>query len=103
MKRITLATIKSFIRKNRENLFINVTSSFDGMHDCCVGQNGGWQKAEEDKTDSKQSDYHERTQRIKGAWFVGSSRDSFSEYNKGGYRGFSIYNSCGSFILAVKE
>jgi hypothetical protein len=97
MKNITRATVKSFIKKNKENLFINVTSSFDGMVDGCMPQKGGFVKAKEDTHNI------ENTLGINGAWFVGSSRDYFTAYDKNGFEGIEVYNSCGCFTLAVKK
>jgi len=94
-KKITMATVKSFIKKNRE-LYIKCKSSFDGMTDC-VEQNVGstFQKA-------NTTDMHtEKPLGINGAWFVGRSRDHFSEYNDGMYKGIEVYNCCGSFIIAI--
>ena len=34
MKKFTLASAKSFIKRNRANLLIKCVSSFDGMTDC---------------------------------------------------------------------
>ncbi len=45
-KKITKATVKSFIKNNIENLYINVTSDFDGMTDCVEQVKGGFKKAE---------------------------------------------------------
>lgn len=103
MKKITLTTVKSFIKNNRENLLINVKSSFDGMTDCCESQHEGFKKAEPDKTQSLNSDYHKATQGIKGAWFVGSSRDYFNHYETDTLIGIEVYNSCGTFILAIEK
>jgi len=97
MKNITRATVKSFIKKNKENLFINVTSSFDGMVDCCMPQKDGFVKAKEDTHNI------ENTLGINGAWFVGSGRDYFTAYDKNGFEGIEVYNSCGCFTLAVKK
>ena len=93
----TLAAIKSFIRKNTDNLFINVKSSFDGMTDCCQPVIGGFQKAEKDK------DNERNTLGISGAWFVGQSRDYFKSYNENGMTGYEISNCCGHFIIAIKK
>jgi hypothetical protein len=71
-KRITLATVKSFIKKNIDNLYINKKSSFDGMTDCVERLAGGFGKA------VRTTEHVEHTNGIKGAWFVGSSRDYFS-------------------------
>ena len=43
----TKSTIKSFINKNIDNLFINVKSSFDGMTDCCESLHEGFKKVNE--------------------------------------------------------
>jgi hypothetical protein len=98
-KKITLATVKKFIRDNRDQLYINVKSSFDGMTDCVESLHGGFAKAVED-TDAHTK---EHTLGIKGAWFVGQSRDYFSPYTNigGDMSGIEVFNSCGSFVLAI--
>ena len=35
-------------------------------------------------------------------WFVRRSRDYFEIYNEGGMKGYRIFNSCGSSVIAVK-
>lgn len=103
-KRITLATIKSFIKKNREKLFLQIISSFDGNVDGQVHpKNPAFTKAEYDATESKNPEYHDRTQRIKGAWFVGESRDYFQAFENDQFTGYRISNNCGAFILAIKK
>lgn len=95
--KITLATIKSFIRSNRDKLYICTKSSFDGMVDCVVPvQNKEFIPVQTDTNE-------EYTLGIKGAWFVRRSKDYFSPYDDGVYRGYEIYNCCGTFILAVKR
>ena len=96
-KRITIATIKSFIRKNNGSLFIDVKSKFDGMVDGCVSQNDGFQEAKET---ASCVDY---TFGISGAWFVGGSRDYLTAYEDETYTGFSVSNACGRFTLAIKK
>lgn len=96
MAKITLATVKSFVNKNRANLCIKVKSKFDGMTDCVQQVEDGFDPVCEAE---RVSAYNLG---IQGAWFVGQSRDYFSEYNEGGYKGIKVYNCCGSFILAVK-
>lgn len=97
MTKITRATVKSFIKKNFDNLYINRKSRFDGSVDCVMPVKGGFKKV-------CATDWHEKyTLGVEGAWFVGNSRDSFSEYEKEGYKGIEVYNCCGSFILAVKQ
>ena len=102
-KKITLSTVKSFIKKNRENLFINVKSSFDGMTDGVEQLHKGFIKAKADKTISINSDYYNRTQGIEGAWFVGGSRDYFTAFDKDNLTGYEISNSCGTFILSISK
>ena len=102
-KKITLSTIKSFIKNNHDNLFINVKSSFDGMTDGVEQLHNGFVKATPDKTQSLNSDYYNSTQGIKGAWFVGSSRDYFTPYSENDLTGIEVSNSCGTFILAIKR
>lgn len=103
IKKPTLATVKSFINKNRENLFINVKSSFDGMTDGVESLRGGFAPAKKDKTVSVNSDYYNATQGIEGVWFVGGSRDYVSRYDENGFVGYTVCNSCGAFILAIKS
>lgn len=99
LKKITLATVKKFIRDNSGCLFINVKSSFDRMTDCCESLHDGFTKA------VKTEDHKEYTLGISGAWFVGSSRDYFKPYDNigGDMTGIEVSNSCGYFVLAIKK
>jgi hypothetical protein len=95
-KKITLATVKAFIRKSND-LYINERSRFDGMVDCVVAsENSGFDKAL--PTERHLSNTHG----VHGAWFVGQSRDYFTAYNDGVFQGYEVYNCCGKFILATK-
>lgn len=98
MKKITLATIKSFIHKNKDNLHISNKSNFDGMIDCVSDCNDkSFRKAEiSDKT-------HKNELGVKGVWFVFQSRDYFNEYIDSSFQGFEVSNSCGRFILAIRK
>lgn len=95
-KKITLATVKSFVKKNRENLFINVRSSFDGMVDGLAYYQDGFTQA------TKEDGNLEHTLGICGAWFVGQSRDYFQSFTDGNFEGIKVHNACGSFIIALK-
>lgn len=91
----TLATIKAFIRREKKagRLYIKVKSSFDGMIDCVREQNDEFTPAQ----------YCEETENnlgIIGAWFVGRSRDHFTEYADDKFIGWNVWNCCGSFVLA---
>jgi hypothetical protein len=96
MPKITKATVKSFIKKNQGNLFINVKSEFDGMTDGCERRNAGFVPAKETW------DHLINTLGVQGAWFV-DSRNSFRAYEDETFAGIDVYNCCGSFVLAVKK
>jgi hypothetical protein len=91
-KKITLSTVKSFIRKSNE-LYVLVESSFSGMDDC-VMQNNDQKWIPVSK---------ENALGIEGAYIVGGSRDYFAFYQDGQMFGIEIFNSCGSSILATKK
>ena len=97
-KRITRATIKSFVKKNREALLIKVESKFDGMVDGCR-DTGDREFSPALKDDGFHQDH---TYGIHGAWFVLGGRDHLRAYDDGTYRGYEVYNSCGSFILVIE-
>lgn len=97
-KRITLATIKSFINKRRDRLYVSTRSSFDGMTDCvetCAYQ--GFEAARES------SNPHSNNMGIEGVWFVFGSRDYFEVYEDNAFIGFTVWNCCGKFIVAVRK
>lgn len=97
MKKITLATVKKFIRENRETLLIRCESNFDGMVDCVMqNRDAAFSPAQTDERNPSHS------LGVAGAWFVGSSRDYFSAYEAEGLRGIHVSNCCGSFTLAIK-
>ena len=96
-KKITLATFKSFVKKNRDQLLINVGSSFDGMTDCVQSTNDhGFSAAQNsDRTFTNNLG-------IAGVWLVGGSRDYFYPINENGLMGIKASNCCGSFTIAVR-
>lgn len=100
-KKITLATVKKFIKENWDKLLINVKSSFDGMTDCVECLHEGFHKPKPDTDKHTQ----EHTLGIHGAWFVGQSRDYFRPYDNigGDMTGIEVSNSCGHFILAIRS
>lgn len=97
-KKITMATIKAFIKKNRSKLFIKCLSGFDGnadgVREC---EDHGFSPALEPDEGCNHSNRHG----IHGAWFVGRSRDYFTAYSEGGWIGYEVSNCCGSFVLAI--
>lgn len=94
-KKITLATVKSFINKAGENLHILKTEAFDGMQDmvCATGQ--------KEFVKATRGTVNKDTLGVAGAWFVGGSRNSFTAYNDGRFQGIKVWNCCGAFTLAI--
>lgn len=95
MKKITLAGLKSFIRKNKDNMYIKIESDFDGMTDGVEPVEMNWRKV-----DPKSIDFNNKyTLGIAGVWLVGSSRDRISISDGGDY--ISVYNCCGHWCLSL--
>lgn len=95
--KITLATAKAFVNRNRKNLLVKVTSDFDGTTDCVEHVEDEFKPA---KFGGKEDHY---LSGIAGVWIVGSSRDYFRIYEEGQYFGITVSNSCGSAIIAIKK
>jgi hypothetical protein len=97
-KKITMATVKSFVRKNAsKEIFVNVKSSFDGMTDMCEERNHGFVVA------SKDDRCVENTLGLCGVWLVGRSRDWFTAYEDDKFTGITYHNSCGNGIIAIAK
>lgn len=98
MKKFTLASAKSFIKKNRSDLTILVKSKFDGMYDCVMDMES---KKFQPIVNTQSS--HENNLGIQGVWFTHSG-NSFYPLQKedGTVVGFECYNCCGNFILKLK-
>lgn len=96
-KKFTMASVKSFVRKNKGNLKIRVKSTFDGMVDGLVfDRNPGFVPV-------KETTFHlEYTLGITGAWFVGRGNDYVDPIMNGdAVVGFKCSNSCGNFEVMV--
>lgn len=91
-KKITMATVKAFIRKNADNLYVKVNSSFDGMTDCVQHVKDNYRKISANDAIG-----------INGVWVVGESRDRINIYSDNEYTGYEIYNCCGSGIIVTKK
>jgi len=98
MNKVTLATLKSFIRNNKENILVKVESNFDGMSDMVEYNSGAkWQLA-------KETDHCvEHTHGITGVWTVNGSRDYFSVYEDEQLYGIHCSNACGSWTIAIEK
>lgn len=97
--KLTLAHFKAFITRNAGRLEIASLSNFNGMTDGverCADQ--GFLPAEDNGQPCSRN-----TLGIAGVWLVGQSRDYFSLYSDSERVGFHVYNSCGSFNLAVRR
>ena len=97
-KKITKATFRSFINKNRAKLFVKVLSSFDGMTDCV-------QQSERSQfiPAGKASYAPNHNLGIQGVWLVNGSRDFFSHYEDAEFVGLKFYNCCGSGVVAIRK
>lgn len=98
MPKITLTTVKSFIKKAGYNLLVSTKSRFDGTTDGCERcEDQGFSKA-------RPSDFPcSNNMGIAGIWFVLQSRDYFNAYEDDQVFGIDVRNSCGRFILAVAK
>lgn len=96
-KRITIATVKSFIRRNEGNLFQQGISGFNGMTDMVEQIEDVLAPAIPTESNVKYS------LGILGAHFVGRSRDHFSPFESGAYVGYQVSNACGSFVIATTK
>lgn len=97
-KKVTRATLKTFINKNINNLYIKNKSNFDGMVDCVMDNQGAQYRKAVPAT--AESTYNLG---IAGAWFVGQSRDYFEVIETAEYFGYNVSNCCGSFDLVIKK
>ena len=95
-KKITMATVKSFIKKNADGLFLKKINSYDGM---CDGVND--RSAHSFMKVTLNSHSHANQLGIEGAWFTPGG-NLLTEYNDGVFKGFDVYNCCGHFIIATK-
>ncbi len=99
-KKVTRASIKSFIKKNRKSLYIKVKGRFDGMVDCVVSDT----ESEFIQAGQVESGLqYENNLGVMGLWLVGRGRDYFDIYEDDGYTGIEYLNSCGSGIVVIKK
>lgn len=98
-KKVTRATVKSFMARELKigNLFVKKNSTFDGMVDCVMPCEGASFK----HITVTEMTENVNTFGIPGVWFVGSSRDYFTEYADADFIGYEVSNCCGDFIVAM--
>ncbi len=98
MSKITLTTIKKFIKDNKEGLYIMPKSSFDGMVDCIMPIDSDWKKIDPQKLNFEDK----YTYGINGTWFTPTG-NLYSPYVDDVMVGYEVYNCCGSFLLAFRK
>ena len=97
-KKITLATVKSFIKRNLSDLHQQTLSRFDGMVD---GVRRNENAAVRPANTEKFNPADESQMGIPGVWFVRDSRDYFTVINTPEWFGYEVYNCCGSWQILV--
>lgn len=97
-KKITLATVKAFIKANLKDLHLQTLSRFDGMTDC-VERNR--EAAIRPANTEKFNPADESQMGVPGMWFVRDSRDYFTVINTPEWTGFEVYNCCGNWQVLV--
>jgi len=98
MKKITKATIKSFVKKNFDNLYIRNVSKFDGMVDMVVtNRNAEFRKAVPANNNDNKYNLG-----IDGIYLV-NGRNCFVAIEDETYIGYNVYNCCGEFNIAIKK
>jgi hypothetical protein len=95
MSKITLATFKSFIRKNK-NIHIMTHRQFDGMVDGCVDN---LTKTFNPIVLNERHAQH--TLNIAGLWLVLGGGDRFYPYLDDSFKGITVTNCCGSYTIAI--
>lgn len=95
-KRITMATVKSFIKKNSDKLFLKKINSYDGTIDGINDRaSHGFTRVVYNPNS------HSNQLGIEGAWFT-PGRNLLTVYDDGTYKGYDVCNCCGHFIIAIK-
>jgi len=110
-KKPTKATFKSFVNKYRNDpktpLFIKVKSKFDGMIDgCAYNKDAEFTLIKHipiSLNANKNANDRNHNLNIEGIYLVGGSRDYFEPYEDETMIGYSCYNCCGSFIVAIEK
>lgn len=103
-KKATIATVKSFIRKNVDIAFINVKSSFDGMTDGVEDLNGGFRPLAAARKGGSATDHNSNPSLgFNGVWFVGGSRNWVAPYENDNMQGYEVSNCCGKWIIAIRK
>ena len=102
-KKITLATFKSFIRKNRDALLIRTISDFDGQCDGVRNVQDTFHPIVGFDPVAERQHICSHNLGLAGVWLVLGGRDYFRAWSDETHSGIYVSNCCGSFILAVAK
>jgi len=102
-KKITLATFKSFIRKNRDALLIRTISHFDGQCDGVRNVHDTFHPIVGFDPVAERQHICSHNLGLAGVWLVLGGRDYFRAWSDETHSGIYVSNCCGSFILAVAK
>lgn len=90
-KKITIATVKSFIRKNFNNLYIKIINEFDSMIDgTSYNYNSEFKKV------SQNIEYYFNL-------FSNSTKNYCEKFENNEFIGYEVGNCCYDFIIAIKK
>lgn len=98
-KKLTIATVKSFIRNNLGQLLIQVSYDYDGMADC-VASTGSKGFVQILRSENGQTKYDLG---LRGVWFVNGPRNYCRQIETATHRGFEVSNCCGCWTVAVAK
>lgn len=100
MAKVTLATLKSFLKKNDGKIYVYNKSRFDGMCDGVRDIHDAQWILSPYKYNSEKRNSFGHTHLIH---CVDSGGNLVTPYSKDGFIGFEVYNCCGCFVVAIKE
>lgn len=94
-KKITKATLKSFIKKNLNNILVGYKSSFNSMSDMIEETKCNFSKLNIDKYDEKKStlglfNLHLHVDRL-----------YIENFETSEYKGYNVYSCCGEYNIVI--
>jgi len=90
----TIETVREFVKKNVGLLHIKRLSQYDPHSDSMVEENIPWRQV----VPMEDNEYNFG---VPGAFFVGEGQDTIVEHVAFPWKGYTVENSLGSFIVAV--
>lgn len=95
-KKITKATIKSFIRKNKDEIMVLHTNRFDAYCDGVRPVSEPFERVEFRIENGKEVPSYLSVP-------LDIRHNIFKPYNKNGMIGFEVYNCCGTYVVAIPQ